>query len=72
MNVPLSPDLLHEKIASEVQQLARGQCWCVWCGRMQRVDGAQCLRTGWPMCCGQTMTIDSPQERAMIPNDTNG
>jgi hypothetical protein len=55
---------LHDKIAADVPKIARGKVWCVRCRRMQLVDGAQCLRSGWPLCCGQTMTIDSPQWRA--------
>lgn len=44
-------------------KLARGQVWCVRCGRTRRVDSGVCLRSGWPECCGETMTIDSPEER---------
>lgn len=44
-------------------KLKRGKVWCVVCGRTQDVDSAECLRNGWPKCCGQTMTLDSPQER---------
>lgn len=59
-------DTIHEKIASEVYEIRRGMCWCVMCGRRRVVDGAQCLAHGWPTCCGQTMTIDSPQKRAAM------
>lgn len=55
---------LHQKIASEVWQIARGKVWCIACKRMRYVDGADALRHGWPKCCGATMTIDSPQWRA--------
>lgn len=44
-------------------KLARGQVWCHECGRTQRVNSAECLRSGWPECCGETMSIDSPEER---------
>ena len=54
---------LHENIVNDVPQLRRGQVWCTTCGATQKVDGAKCLRTGWPKCCGYTMTIDSPEER---------
>jgi carbon storage regulator CsrA len=43
--------------------IARGLVWCIKCGAMRSVNGGQCMRSGWPLCCGQTMTIDSPQER---------
>lgn len=58
---------LYERIAADVPQIERGKVWCIACGRMQRVDGAEALRNGWPMCCGATMTIDSPQWRRAHP-----
>lgn len=51
---------LHEKIANDIPQIKRGMVWCRTCGHSQRVDGAECLRHGWPKCCGFTMTIDAP------------
>jgi len=51
-------------VVSRVPQLARGVVWCITCGRSQGVDAARNLLRGWPMCCGYTMTIDSPEERA--------
>lgn len=47
-------------------QLDRGQVWCVSCGNTQEVHVAIAMRHGWPKCCGQTMTIDSPEERAAL------
>ena len=46
--------------------LSRGQVWCKRCGRSEKVNSANCLRTGWPKCCGETMTIDSPEERKRL------
>lgn len=57
---------LHDRIASSVPQIRRGAVWCRTCGQLQRVDGAYCLRHGWPHCCGQTMTIDSPDEQRAL------
>lgn len=57
---------LHERIAADVPQIARGQVWCRSCGRAQAVDGAEALRSGWPKCCGYTMTIDSPDEQRAL------
>lgn len=57
---------IYDEIAAAVPAIGRGKVWCAVCRRMQRVDGAQCLRTGWPECCGYTMTIDSPQKRAAM------
>ncbi len=54
---------IHEEIAKGVEKLRRGKVWCISCGSMLRVNSAGCLRWGWPKCCGQTMTIDSPAER---------
>ncbi len=51
-------------LVEAVPQLYRSKVWCTKCGRAQRVDSENCLRTGWPECCGYTMTIDSPEERA--------
>jgi len=45
-------------------KLRRGRVWCTVCGRRQDVDAVRCLCEGWPACCGLTMTIDSPAERA--------
>lgn len=50
---------------SEIPQFKRGLVWCSKCGRETRVDAvASTLGEGWPTCCGYTMTIDSPAERA--------
>ena len=32
--------------------------WCRTCNQSQPIDAAECLRSGWPKCCGYTMTID--------------
>lgn len=50
---------MHDTIAKQIPQLARGQVWCRSCGRTQRTDSAEALRSGWPKCCGYTMTIDA-------------
>jgi len=59
---------LHDKIADAVPQIKRGQVWCHQCGATRKVDGAHCLAHGWPKCCGYTMSIDSPAERAAAPS----
>ena len=53
---------LHENIVKHVPKLKRGQVWCRECGSTKKVDSAECLRSGWPLCCEYTMTIDSPNE----------
>ncbi|MCA0318181.1 MAG: hypothetical protein LCH88_08945 [Proteobacteria bacterium] len=50
----------YEKIARSHHSLARGRVWCRTCNREQAVDAAASLRSGWPKCCGFTMTIDHP------------
>lgn len=56
--------MLHEKMARSHPSLERGRVWCTECGASRRVDSAEAMRSGWPLCCGYTMTIDSPEERA--------
>lgn len=57
---------LHDRIAEDVPQIKRGMVWCTVCGRPEKVNGADCLRHGWPKCHGFTMTTDSPEERAIL------
>lgn len=51
---------------AEIPQIKRNKVWCTVCGREQSTEGMNCLRNGWPECCGYTMTIDSPEERAKL------
>lgn len=44
-------------------RLRRGIVWCTKCGHRERVDPKECILHGWPVHCGYTMTIDSPEER---------
>lgn len=50
-------------------KIARGLVWCRKCGISERVNPAVCMRSGWPKCCGQTMTIDAPWERASLKEE---
>jgi hypothetical protein len=59
---------IHDKLSSSHPKLARGRVWCRICRSTQKVNSADCLHRGWPKCCGQTMTIDSPQEWAAPPS----
>jgi hypothetical protein len=45
------------------ERLKRGQVWCLHCGKTENVVPSTCLDSGWPECCGKTMSIDSPEER---------
>lgn len=50
---------------SEIPQFKRGMVWCRSCGHSRKVDAVKATTGGgWPKCCGETMTIDSPEERA--------
>ena len=55
---------LHELLAQSHPKIRRGQVWCRTCSATMRVDPDDCLAHGWPSCCGQTMTLDAPDERA--------
>jgi hypothetical protein len=55
--------LNYERVATCHPKLSRGQVWCRVCGATRKVEPAACLQSGWPKCCGQTMTIDSPDEQ---------
>lgn len=57
---------LHNKLGQCHPKLSRGRVWCHECGKTQAVNSGECLRTGWPECCGQTMSIDSPEEHAAL------
>lgn len=57
---------LHETLGKCDPKLSRGIVWCTVCGRSEGVNSASCFKSGWPKCCGYTMTIDSPEERAEL------
>lgn len=59
--------VMHKRIADEVPQIKRGRVWCHKCGHTAEVDGAHCLAHGWPLHCGETMSIDSPEELRARP-----
>lgn len=63
MKFPRAVDLIRQ-VAASSPQLARGRVWCYVCGHTETVDSAHCLIAGWPEHCGQTMSVDSPEERA--------
>jgi hypothetical protein len=55
-------------------EIVHGQVQCKKCGATAKVDGAWCLRNGWPKCCGYTMGLVSDESQAAIKTgrDTNG
>lgn len=62
----LDKESFYRSVTRSVPQLDRGIVWCHTCGREEKVNAAACLRSGWPKCCGETMSIDSPGERKAL------
>ena len=60
---------LYAKLGKCHPKLSRGLAWCTSCGRRIQVKSSECFRDGWPKCCGQTMTIDSPEERVALAKE---
>ena len=56
---------------AEIPRIKRGKVWCHTCGR-EADAGVECFTNGWPKCCGQTMSIDSPEERTGLADTQNG
>lgn len=50
---------------ADIPQIKRGLVFCHTCGRTEQI-GVGNFQTGWPMCCGQTMSLDSPEEREKL------
>lgn len=48
---------LHKRMANSHPALQRGLVRCEVCDAEQRVNSADCLRHGWPECCGYTMRL---------------
>lgn len=67
-------DKLYTNLASSHPSLQRGMVWCRTCGHSQKVDSANCMRSGWPKCCGYTMTIDHPDtwDNKTLMSETRG
>ena len=57
-------DTVYQTIVDQTPKLKRGRVWCRACGTSLGVDPVAALKRGWPLCCGQSMTLDSPAERA--------
>lgn len=63
---------LHDRIAADAG-LTRCRVYCTVCGRSEDVDGADCLRSGWPKCHGYTMTLDKDRAgTAALPGERDG
>ena len=51
-----------------IPQVKRGLVYCTTCSRTEKISAAN-FRTGWPECCGYTMSLDSPEERKALSDD---
>lgn len=57
--------MIEDKIINDVMKhprMKRNQVWCRTCGKTLKIDNRECMKSGYPKCCGYTMTIDSPDE----------
>ena len=61
-----------KSLMAGIPQFVRGKVWCTVCGRAQKVNCGDAMRSGWPKCCGYTMTLDSPLERAAFDAKREG
>lgn len=59
-------------VAASHHKLTRGRVWCTTRGRSLVVNAGECMKHGWPKCCGLTMTIDSPEERNQLARVAEG
>lgn len=46
----------HDQVAKEAG-IADCKVKCEKCGSQLSVKGGNCLKNGWPECCGYTMTL---------------
>jgi len=51
---------IHKRIEVEAN-LGRAFVKCQKCGKEVWTNGAICLRSGWPECCGETMELLQPE-----------
>jgi Zn finger protein HypA/HybF involved in hydrogenase expression len=63
---------LYSALAQSHPKIARGRVWCHTCGNSVTVQPAECFLSGWPLCCGETMSIDSPEERKSLAPEKEG
>ena len=61
-DLPTRISNLHSDLM-DIPQVKRGKVFCHECGRVASIQGNP-FRTGWEKCCGYTMSLDSPEERA--------
>jgi len=48
---------MYEDMANSNPSMKKGLVKCNKCSKEMKVDSAKCLQTGWPACCGKTMSL---------------
>lgn len=54
---------LYKKMADSHPKLRSGLVYCERCKCVQKVNADEALRSGWPKCCDETMTMDVHEEK---------
>lgn len=39
---------------------------CATCSRTKQVNYSECIRRGWPRCCGATMRLEGSPDRKVV------
>ena len=58
---------LYDKLGGCHPDLKQGIVKCGYCGKTININSYECLRNGWPECCGYTMTL-MPATRRPAPD----
>ena len=61
MSIIKLPDV--KAMYADMAQSLGNRCQCTKCRRVVEVDPAECLRKGWPKCCGTTMRLLGKDEK---------
>jgi hypothetical protein len=49
---------MYQKMSGQISDLGYdGTVRCQTCGETRKVNVVNCLRSGWPTCCGETMEL---------------
>jgi hypothetical protein len=54
---------MYDEMVEKSSAMKKGLVYCHICKKEQKVDSAECLRKGWPKCCGSTMSLDEVRPR---------
>ena len=39
------------------------EVYCEFCGKVTKINAAECLEHGWPECCGFTMRLNKKESK---------